>query len=113
MTVQEVVDMLNEAVTLSPGLWSLFDVQIPCAPMVGRVTSIELMDTGLQHLAFANTIGMINGVIRNPNERVCIALENSGGRTTRKFAVYRTAPSERQDSLDRIISEVPKKEGGS
>lgn len=113
MTVQEAVDMLNEAVTLSPRLWSLFDVQVPCDPIVGHVSSIELMDTGLKHLAFANTLGMINGVINDPNDRVCIILENSGGRTSRKFAIYNKRTHNGPGGIDVLIHKFPEQESGS
>jgi len=102
--IDAVVSMLNEAVTLSPSLWSLFDVQVPCLSMVGRVTPIELMVVDSSDFAFANALGLINGAICDQNHRISIVVENVGGSPQRKFIATRI--SQGTSSIDGLSPEI-------
>lgn len=83
MPIDDMVKLLNAATTLSPSLWSLFDVMVPCSPIVGT-TEIELM-RGPEGIAFANMLGMLNAVYATTNERITITIETENGVRTRKF----------------------------
>lgn len=85
------VAVLNEAVTLDPNLWSLFDCMVPCAPIVARATPIELMSVN-KSVAMASVLGIINGLIDSPNCRISIVKENAHGSTRRVFARTSTVP---------------------
>lgn len=85
--LQHAVDLLNEAVALDPKLWSLFDVMVPTATVVGLSTPIELMQVN-DRLAMANVLGVLNGLLApSANERISIIVENKNGHTQRKFCV--------------------------
>lgn len=85
--LQHAVDLLNEAVALDPKLWSLFDVMIPTATVVGLSTPFELMQVN-DRLAMANVLGIINGLLApGADRRISIIMENKNGHTQRKFCV--------------------------
>lgn len=84
------VAMLNEAVALDPGLWSLFDCMVPCAPVVGSATAIELMSVN-KSVAMASVLGILNGVLSSPNCRISVVKENANGTIKRVFARTTTA----------------------
>lgn len=85
--LQHAVDLLNEAVALDPKLWSLFDVMVPTAIVVGLSTPIELMQVN-DRLAMANVLGVLNGLLApDADKRISIIVENKNGQTQRKFCV--------------------------
>jgi hypothetical protein len=108
--IDAVVSMLNEAVTLSPGLWSLFDVQVPCLSMVGRVTPIELMAVDSSDFAFANALGLINGALCDTDHRISIIVENVSGSPQRKFIATRI--SQGTSRVDGPSTEIHAQEDG-
>jgi len=83
MPIDDVVKLLNAATTVSPSIWSLFEVMVPCSPLVGT-TEIELM-RGPEGIAFANMLGMLNAVYAATNERITIVIETENGVRTRRF----------------------------
>lgn len=88
--------LLNEAVALDPKLWSLFDVMVPCAAIVGHATPIELMAVN-DRFAMANALGIVNGLCAVGDRRIGIILENTDGKAVRRFAVVRVGPSASTD----------------
>lgn len=83
--IDRTVTMLNEMVSLDPRTWALFDVMIPCAPVVGHVSAIELMGIH-QKLAMVGVLGIVNGVLGDPASRISIVTENKDGNLQRRFA---------------------------
>lgn len=94
--LEQTVALLNEAVSLDPMLWSLFDVMVPCAAIVGHATPIELMAVN-DRFAMANALGLVNGICAVANHRIGIILENTDGKAVRRFAIVRVGPSASPD----------------
>ncbi|MNQ34444.1 hypothetical protein D3C85_478980 [compost metagenome] len=90
--IDRTVALLNEAVSLDPKLWALFDVMVPCATVVGHATPIEFMGVN-PSLAMASCLGLLNGVLSDSGCRISIITENEGGRTRRVFARTTNAPT--------------------
>jgi hypothetical protein len=105
MKIDQTIAMLNEAVSLDPNLWALFDVNVPCASIVGHATPIELMAVN-PTIAMANCLGMLNGILADKDYRISIITENEGGRARRVF--IRTSNAPVSDSYsDAGVSAVP------
>ncbi len=83
MPIRDMVALLNASTKLSPSLMSLFDVMVPCSPIVGT-TEIELM-RGPDGIAFANTLGVLNAAYAGTGERITIVIENENGVRVRRF----------------------------
>lgn len=90
--IDSTIAMLNEAVALDPSLWALFDVNVPCAAIVGHATPIELMAVN-STIAMANCLGMLNGILADADYRISIITENEGGRARRVFIRTSNAPA--------------------
>lgn len=73
MKAQEFANILNEAVTLDSSLMSIFNIMVPCSPVVGKLTRLELM-TVSDHVAMSNVLGIINAMFEG--ERIYIHHNN-------------------------------------
>lgn len=78
------VDILNEAARLDPRFWSLFDVMVPTANIVGHATPIELMQVN-DRIAMAGVLGVINGLLGDGTQRISIIMESENGIAKRRF----------------------------
>jgi hypothetical protein len=82
MNAEDVAHTLNEAITIDPNLISLFTVMVPCQPIVGKLTPIELMAVS-DHIAMANVLGILNATFTN--ERIYLS-RSAGGKV--RFKVH-------------------------
>ena len=90
--IDKTVNTLNEAAALDPNIFSLFDCMVPCAPVVGHATNIELMSV-TPSLARVGTLGIINGMLEDSGSRICIIVEEFNGKAKRTFARTTIAPN--------------------